>query len=106
MSRAISQRNGLGRRMIARSLNRLNRKGSTAAGLSGPPRLNSTTARRLIEASATPATDGLDELADMFRRRFRQDPVTQIEDQRASPQNFQDPADLPAHGLAAGCQQD
>jgi ATP-dependent DNA helicase RecQ len=34
--------------MIALSRNRLNRKGRTASGPSGPPRLKRTTARRLI----------------------------------------------------------
>ena len=34
--------------MMFASLNRLNRKGSTASWLSGPPRLNRTTAMRLL----------------------------------------------------------
>ena len=46
-ARSISpsnQRNGWGTRMIAGSLNRLNKNGSTASSEDGPPRLKSTTA--------------------------------------------------------------
>ena len=48
ISFAKGQRKIPGRSMMFRSLKRLNRKGSTAAGLSGPPRLNSTTAMRRL----------------------------------------------------------
>src|SRR5713226_3354276 len=106
MSLAISQRNGLGNRMMALSLNRLNRKGSTAAGLSGPPRLNSTTARRFMGSSAPPATHYLDEFAHMFGRRFRQDAVPQIENQGAPPEGFEDALDFAPHRLAAHGKQD
>src|SRR5258708_33058317 len=87
----MSQRNGPGRRMVAGSLKRLNRNGSTAAGPSGPPRLNSTTASRSrLAISAPPATYHLDAFAHMFRRRFPQDAVPQIANQGP-----------PAHGLEA-----
>src|SRR6185437_3361641 len=52
-----SERSGLGKAMIAGSWNRLKRNGLTAARESGPPRLNSTTAVRVMlpHAPAVPA---------------------------------------------------
>ncbi len=44
MSRASQKRMKMGARMIALSENRLTRKGLTVSRLSGPPRLNRTTA--------------------------------------------------------------
>src|SRR5262249_11464176 len=104
ISFAISQRGSFGRRMIAGSLNRSNRKGSTAARLSGPPRLSSTTARRLMALSA-PAMNDLNELAHMLGRRFRHNAMAQIEDQPALRQSFQNPIYCIAHRPAASNQQ-
>ena len=54
-SRANGKRSGAGSRMIAGSLNRLNRNGSTAASESGPPRFISTIAVRAMSATRRPA---------------------------------------------------
>src|SRR5689334_9672536 len=91
--------------MIARSLNRLNRNGSTAAVLSGPPRLNRTTARRLALFSAAPTMHRLDELAHMFRRRLLKNPVPQVEDQRPAAERSEDPQDFAAHRISAEDKQ-
>src|SRR6266403_5200977 len=104
---AMSQRSGPGRRMMAGSLKRLNRNGSTAAGPSGPPRLNSTTASRSrLAISAPPATYHIDEFAYMFRRRFRQDAVPQVENQGPPSQGLEDTPDFAPHRLAADRKQD
>ena len=49
---ASKKRIGCGKPIIALSLNRLNKNGWTDSGLSGPPRLNRTMARRLFSMAS------------------------------------------------------
>src|SRR4029077_6244496 len=61
-----------------------------ASGPSGPPRLNSTTARRPMSWLAMPATDLLDQGCHMFWRGLRYDAMAQIEDQGPAAEFVQD----------------
>src|SRR5579864_5811642 len=102
MTQASKLRKGCGRPIIAGSLNRLRRKGCTASGRSGPPRLNSTTAmRRRPDASTTPVPHLLDECGNMLRRCCRHDAMTQVENERTLAEHCQDALGLAAHRLAA-----
>jgi len=58
MKRPSQGRTKLGTRRMAGSVNRFSRKGRTASGASGPPRLNSTTAtRRMLVLNAVGVID-------------------------------------------------
>src|SRR5262245_10321221 len=79
--------------MIAGSLNRLKRKGSTASSDAGPPRLNRTTAILIQLCSCGFAPKPAKQLFDMFDRRIGPDAVAQIEDVRAAVQFLEDSID-------------
>src|SRR5689334_11245282 len=99
MSLAMSQRSGCGSVMMARSLKRLKRKGSTAPGASGPPRLKRTTAVLAMPHQRH-------ELGDMLGRRLRHDAVPEIEDEGSLPQPRPDRRHRLAHRSAAGDEQE
>src|SRR5688572_16187092 len=88
--------------MIAGSLNRLNRKGRTASGPSGPPRLNSTT------ATLRPAISGLQPRRQPLHvgdRRLLDDPVAEVEHPRPAAPLLQELVDAPVERVAAGQQE-
>src|ERR1041385_1385360 len=103
MSFASGRRMSAGSRRIAGSLNRLKRKGSTASCPSGPPRLNSTTARRPI-FSAMLVPENLDERRDMLGRGFRQHAMAEIEDQAPAAEPVEDSLGRLAKGGTPGDQ--
>src|SRR5438477_2259136 len=79
MRRASGRRKSAGWRRMAGSLNRLNRKGCTASSRSGPPRFISTTAVRVISGANRLGEKTAEDL-HVFRRRFRQHAMAEIED--------------------------
>src|ERR1700688_4121913 len=91
MNLASGQRSRPGSAMMAGSLKRLKRKGSTAAGLSGPPRLKSTTAirffsrMRLLRTARPPAAHECHEPCHVLGRGRLQDTVAEVEDEGTSP---------------------
>src|SRR4051812_46202822 len=82
MMRASGSRTSVGNRRMAGSLNRLNRKDCTASNRSGPPRFISTTAIRVTLGTHWFGQE-TSECLHVFRRCFRQHPVTEIEDVRS-----------------------
>src|ERR1700746_3903011 len=79
MIRARGSRTSAGNRRMAGSLNRLKRKGRTASSRSGPPRFINTTEVRAT-SRVHRFSQKASELLHVFRRCFRQHPVTEIED--------------------------
>src|SRR5487761_1548444 len=98
MSHATGTRSGAGSRMIAGSLNRLNRKGATAASESGPPRFISTIAVRAMSAGDNRLREQSGQHGDVLGRRLRQYPMTEIEHPRSTGKGL---ADVP-HGAFEG----
>src|SRR5688572_10203271 len=102
MKAASGMRAKAGREMIAGSEKRLYRKGRTARWLSGPPRLNSTTAMRVL---ASGACDTLHHPFDVRDRRVRQEAVAEVEDVGARSPLLEKLIDPRVQGGAAGAQQ-
>src|SRR6516162_7998298 len=91
--------------MIAGSLNRLARKGRTAASESGPPRFINTTATRVMSCDDVQFGEDACERRDVFRRCFRQHTMAQVEHKRSPAEH---PTQLPNRGfesLPPGDQQ-
>src|SRR5690242_8330233 len=98
MSLAKTQRSGCGSVMIAASLKRLTRNGSTASGESGPPRLKRTTAILAM-------TDLSHEFGDMLGRGLGNDAMAEIEDEGTAAEAMQQPGDALPHRDTAGDEQ-
>src|SRR5687768_13679227 len=90
--------------MIAGSLNRLNRKGRTASGPSGPPRLNGTTASLRVGISAG-CLDARDQPLHVGDRGVGQDAVAEVEDVGARAPLLEQRVDAAVERLPAGAQQ-
>src|SRR5579862_3318721 len=98
---ATISRNGPGSAMIALSENRLNRNGRTAARLSGPPRLNSTTAILVMKSDPHPRHQP----RDMVGRRGGQHAMAKVEDEAPSLHRVADAVDRGIERRAAHQQQ-
>ena len=92
--------------MIAGSLNRFRRNGRIAAGESGPPKFIITTAQRAMSGLFSGLGQKPCQRRDMFRRRLRQDPMPEIEDERPVTERRADRSYGSFHRLTADQQRD
>src|SRR5688572_3870266 len=105
-------RSKAGTRMIAGSLNRLNRNGRTASSESGPPRLNRTIAVRVMVSArkedvscASGRTDHGNQPLYVLGWRLRDDAVPQIKDEWSLCQPVDDVSDAGTHATSASRQE-
>src|SRR5689334_10150353 len=103
--RASGKRKNAGRRRMAGSLNRLKRKGCTASSRSGPPKFISTTAVRVISGADWLGEKTAEHL-HVFRRRFRQHAMAEIEDIGPLAEHPTEPPHSFFESSSSGNQQD
>src|SRR6516225_1657729 len=105
MKRANGARKGLGKPIMAGSLNRLTRKGRTASRESGPPRFIRTTAVRVMLLYGVPPGEQAGERRDILRWCFRQHAMAQVEYEWAAAERPAQLFDRSFEGVAARNQQ-